>query len=495
MSVKEIKDTEDALTRLQAYFDTEEMQEGDLAKLGQLLDFLGNPARVDAFRTKLKATSAAIWKVYNQPEISAKTNRFTSAIVTVGAKYGFASQDNVVFVGALEAKAFGKRLRDGVLWKDSFALDHGEFSHSYQWLAAGLELGWETGTAALYKNLAELRSKAPLFVIDNGKLAFRRAPIWEYLVDCTNYSEERAGNAMRAPAAEAYFDKQILAFRSGKPVDRYFANQYLRMYFAAELFQGADQAWKTDYDTPEKRSRKQLEIIGILDRKPDTRGRFVAGQVANFEEQNAITGGYPGGSYRSPNNVSYLVRAKSNWFINTYQIHRTGRRAFADEAAYPPVEGDAVLVALAQSGKLGVRGEQGALALKDKFAAMEVPKLTKAGAVVPGQSVRLKSAEMKSGKRIAPGKLRLDTPIPPAELTVGDRTETFRSINKIEGARHAQHAHYQAKAGYEEIDRNVYRRPAETRGDNAKDPGREVIFHKIAGTLHATLNSSISINK
>lgn len=95
-------------------------------------------------------------------------------------------QENIVFTGALEGREFINYVRDGVLWKDSFAPSHGEFSHSLQWFAAGQALNLGAETAALYKKSGLVYSNSDKMKTrgETGELAEGRQPLWAWLVDC-----------------------------------------------------------------------------------------------------------------------------------------------------------------------------------------------------------------------------------------------------------------------------------------------------------------------
>src|SRR5262249_53585580 len=99
--------------------------------------------------------------------------------------FGFAVQSNVVFIGPLGGPEFMNYVRTGVLWKDTFAPSHGEFSHSFQWLAAGHALGLKTATADLYKKAGQVVSNRDQMATRgaDGLLERARQPLWAWLVD------------------------------------------------------------------------------------------------------------------------------------------------------------------------------------------------------------------------------------------------------------------------------------------------------------------------
>jgi len=91
--------------------------------------------------------------------------------------FGFACQENVVLTAAAGTKAFGERIRNGVLWKDSFALGHGEFAHSYQWLVAGS--------------------------VEDGSGQDRRRVVWEPAEGYSGFKAGATGALLRSPEDES----------------------------------------------------------------------------------------------------------------------------------------------------------------------------------------------------------------------------------------------------------------------------------------------------
>jgi hypothetical protein len=125
MKILEVTDAYDAAERLRDFF-------GDVTYNDQYSQMLALLCDAGRFREGLDEVSRLIWHAYNRPEIRSSRNRFARAILHVAANFGFVCQDNVVLTAQTNPTAFGNRIRDGVLWKDSFALGHGEYAHSYQ---------------------------------------------------------------------------------------------------------------------------------------------------------------------------------------------------------------------------------------------------------------------------------------------------------------------------------------------------------------------------
>jgi hypothetical protein len=186
--VKEISSLENAKTRITTLFKGESrfrlQSDDDINDFARVVWFLTDNNRV---KTALEEVSKQVWIRYNLPELRQSPNRFSQAIIKYGTdQFGFSAQTNVVFTGALGGPEFLTYVKAGVLWKDTFAPSHGEFSHSFQWLAAGQSLGLGTRTADLYKKAGSVFSNQTTLATrgETGALERARQPLWAWLVDC-----------------------------------------------------------------------------------------------------------------------------------------------------------------------------------------------------------------------------------------------------------------------------------------------------------------------
>lgn len=170
------------------------VNESDATEYARFVALLSDKAR---FMRALERLSADVW--YRYLEVSARrgSNRLSTAIKYIGEGLGFHSflDDNlasshVVYIGQLSQNAFLSNLERKVLFKDSFGLGHGEFSHSYQWLAGGMALGWLDKTAELYSG-SRIISNEPLWHLSKGKLIQEHVALWEWLVDSVNCRDTR----------------------------------------------------------------------------------------------------------------------------------------------------------------------------------------------------------------------------------------------------------------------------------------------------------------
>jgi hypothetical protein len=176
MPVKEITDVLDAKKRITEYFGNNVPDVMEYAKFAYFL------TKRDLVTPALEKVSAGVWNEYcAKPNVA---NRFTGAIIRYATKaLGFKCQENVVFTGPLDDETFLSYVNNGVLWKDTFAPEHGEFSHTLQWLSGAKHIGWDNKTATYYKN-STCKSVKELATRINGATGMKEVPLWAWLVDC-----------------------------------------------------------------------------------------------------------------------------------------------------------------------------------------------------------------------------------------------------------------------------------------------------------------------
>jgi|GEM_PF-3823336 hypothetical protein len=296
MTIIEIRDEGDARTRLRDFYGLEGQEAAPYVQLmGLLCGLEGYPS----FEKGLHRISELLWAEYRKPGMQDRPNRYSRSIINLAnGAFGFMTQDNVVFAGPLGGAAFGQRVRSKVLWKDSFALGHGEFSHSYQWLTAGLVLNWGVETGQHYANVAGRMSRIPLFTKDSDGMTYRRSPLWEYLVDCTK--------------RQGWFDNE------GR-------------------LKAAVNAW----------SQKQTEQQNVQE---------LGARPSSYPTANALTNE----TFRSANNVATLAAGK-DWFISFYEARRKAvlaeaqRRgqAFIDSSVVNSMKKSAAIARTKPPGMLG----------------------------------------------------------------------------------------------------------------------------------------------
>ncbi|HEY5706566.1 MAG TPA: LirA/MavJ family T4SS effector [Terrimicrobiaceae bacterium] len=313
--IEEIKDQPDAKAKLKECF-------GEIEHIDDYAWLLAILSSKD-FVQGLEEVSAMIWKAYNSQSIKEAPNRFTRAIIEVAnTHFGFSCQSNVVLTAAASSQAFGNRIKDGVLWKDSFTLGHGEFAHSYQWLTAGLLLKWGPKTAELYKNTAGKQSIVAMFVRDNRGMVLRRANLWEYLVDCTRYQKSFDNEADRA--VESWPTDQLEKWAKNETVSSAFVNAFFRGTDPAIKggMKERDPAIYTDVWAKAREAKPGPALLKSVESASDME-TFKESLWKLYPTRNALTET----SCRNANNVTDLAKnpptkTENGWFITAYENHR-----------------------------------------------------------------------------------------------------------------------------------------------------------------------------
>jgi hypothetical protein len=172
---------EDALYSVRQIFGHIDMTYGLIA------EYLSD---IESIEWTLQFISRDLWKAYNEPAFIHTKGRFTRALRQVAANYGFIYSDFVVYTGPLHPLTFMNNIERGLFWKDSFAPEHGEFSHAYQWLCIARHFRGRGGAniPALYKATAEIRAEVPLLAYVGTERLVNKLRMWPWLCDCFPYS-------------------------------------------------------------------------------------------------------------------------------------------------------------------------------------------------------------------------------------------------------------------------------------------------------------------
>jgi hypothetical protein len=305
--------------------------ENDFPKYAELLELLSNRPR---FELALEQASKEIWIAYNSLDLIDAPNRFTQAICKVGIKLGFAGNDLRVLTVAAQPLDFGALLGGKLLWKDSFALGHGEFAHSYQWLSAGLALNWGSDTARLYQCTKGRSSVMPGWAKDDDKTKLKLRPLrlWEYLVDCTQWKPTLSPDL---ETATEWVTRAVTSLCQ-QPPDPNSTYQWLE-----QLLTGEETAlsWALGGLALSKEALKAARW------NPEEEDRLMEGNkklfalvakvlVEQFPVWCALSSPIEtGGSFRNANNVTTLAKSKSDWFICAYETRRYDKLAASQNAA------------------------------------------------------------------------------------------------------------------------------------------------------------------
>ncbi|HRD48417.1 MAG: hypothetical protein JNK95_06570 [Candidatus Competibacter sp.] len=214
----EISSLKNAKDRLQALFgDCNNM----LDEYAEIAWFLSQGKEFISAFLKL---DKVIWEEYYNKLEPGAHNRFSRALLNYAKdKHGFSAQANIVLVANVPTSDFAKYVEGAALWKDSLSSGHGEFSHTLQWLAAGV---YKESLGAKLKELYVNSIR-----ITSGKKKANKAAdgtysdmvyLWEWLVDCFPQDRDTAkdksvegifSNSLRSPSATT---KYIMTAPQGK---------------------------------------------------------------------------------------------------------------------------------------------------------------------------------------------------------------------------------------------------------------------------------------
>jgi hypothetical protein len=326
MPILEIQSREDAEARLTKFFPA-------LTYAKQYIELVWLLSQEAEFAAALADLSKAIWVEYNSKEMQSSQNRFTRSILNLAQKYGLNNQMNVVLTDAAQPNDFGNLIKEGLLWKDSFAPGHGEFAHSYQWLSASAKLNWTTQTGEIYKAVAGVKSTVPFFVKDEGPITLRYANLWEWLVDCTEYQAKFDAQAEKAAAK--WSTTQLEAWCTNQPTNGWFIKAF---------FRGEDpdikSIMKAEVFEAKFKPRRGTDPGLLKEIQEGFSGEIAAFHQAFYNDlypvRNALSN-----SYRNANTVTRLAKSKktgntsADWFISYYEEHRASTLQAREQALTP----------------------------------------------------------------------------------------------------------------------------------------------------------------
>lgn len=118
-------------------------------------------------------------------------NLLTRAIVKCAADLGFDTMKESTIVGAtfagfIKPDNFIHYVEEGLFWKDAVSSNHGEHSHSVQWLMIAASNCCAKNTNYIYKQTVKFKSKSKYIrpVGEPGDIY-----LWDFLVDCFNFGK------------------------------------------------------------------------------------------------------------------------------------------------------------------------------------------------------------------------------------------------------------------------------------------------------------------
>lgn len=190
------------------------------------------------FEEALKTLSLLLWKKYRVKQQGAQKNVFTSALREVATDFGWAFGANidVVLVGAVSAQQYETWVRQGLFFKDDMDLQHGEHSHTFQWLAVTMnahKISLKNDPHVLYKTTFDMLNNnkdvvVPGFKSPDGKTQGPGAfSLWSFIVNSFP-TTMAASNAM--PQGDSLFSN---TFRTPQKMMEYLLNKAPEDHFIA----------------------------------------------------------------------------------------------------------------------------------------------------------------------------------------------------------------------------------------------------------------------
>lgn len=202
-------------------------------------DLAGDYARIAGFlsvpkmwQTGMKLASEMLCDQYNAEVVLDHGNRLTSAIAASAASLGFAPYaQGVILAGFTSEETFKDYVRKSAFWKDAVSSNHGEHSHSMQWLAIGIaardaQLSLTNKVASLYAQTVDYKSKQTFLHSGRGKE--ETIYLWDFLVDCFDFGAQAADyktNIRTASARSPTFVNKYL-YQSNLWIGDYLKRRY-----------------------------------------------------------------------------------------------------------------------------------------------------------------------------------------------------------------------------------------------------------------------------
>lgn len=223
----------------------DEILDKDIWDFGLIYDLFENKA---SFEAGLEKISSSLW--YNYLRISGQKhiakaspgNYFSRSLGVLATQYGFKFQDGlkldtdfssapigIMLVG--NDMLIGSLIRKKLFWKDAISADHGEHTHSLQWLVAAREL-----QTLVHRSIPDLYEKTvDYWSMPKGE---PELSLWQFLVDSFPKVDNRARGSDQDSTTDSYRSPQnvtrfLLNKQNGyKPIQGHFVSNYLYRRYA-----------------------------------------------------------------------------------------------------------------------------------------------------------------------------------------------------------------------------------------------------------------------
>jgi hypothetical protein len=170
---------------LKAAFGLEQPYAGDYARIAVFL------STESLWQEEFKQVSSILHEQFETEMVLGHGNRLTSAISAAAKSLGFDPYaQGVIMAGFTSPEVFKSYVKSHAFWKDAVSSNHGEHSHSLQWLAIANaakrgKLNLTSSVVYLYERSVDYQSKQTFYHPDRKKE--ETVYLWDFLVDCFDH--------------------------------------------------------------------------------------------------------------------------------------------------------------------------------------------------------------------------------------------------------------------------------------------------------------------
>ncbi|OQW67431.1 MAG: hypothetical protein BVN35_20395 [Proteobacteria bacterium ST_bin11] len=191
---------------------------------------------------------------------SAGSNLMTRAIALEAVNQGFQPHVGIVYAGFVDPGKFIDYVKNCAFWKDAVSSNHGEHSHSFQWLMIAREVKTTEKIRTLYAHSVVYKSKGNYYHTGHGNN--EQIYLWDFLCDCFNhgvsdpdYTKHMVTNTCRSPT---FLNKHLFQ-------QDYWLSQYLKGRYEARKWNDPSQEFPTsikEYAKEKHASKKNFTDQG-----------------------------------------------------------------------------------------------------------------------------------------------------------------------------------------------------------------------------------------
>lgn len=181
----------------------------------------------------MAAASDMLQDQYQYHVIKRHGNRLTSAISAAAKSLGFSPYaQGVILAGFTSVETFKDYVKKRAFWKDAVSSNHGEHSHSLQWLAIGIaargkqDLSLTKPVSTLYQYAVDFSSTQTFLHSGRGEQA--TIYLRDFLVDCFDFGTQqpdyKTNIHTQTARSPTYVNKYL--FQSDLWIGKYLTTRY-----------------------------------------------------------------------------------------------------------------------------------------------------------------------------------------------------------------------------------------------------------------------------